>query len=90
MTTGDTVRDVAPEGDPEAGDVLAAVAAQDPDGSPAALWVALSDALAGATETTATTDAPRARDAIDAPATTDTLRASACLAALLSASLRMR
>jgi hypothetical protein len=53
MTTGDTVRDVAPEGHPEAGDVLAAVAAQDPDGSPAALWAALADALAGAPESTA-------------------------------------
>src|SRR3954463_11632075 len=60
MTTGSTVRDVAPEGDPEAGDVLAAVAAQDLDGSPAALWAALADALAGVTETTATTAAPAA------------------------------
>jgi hypothetical protein len=66
MTTGDAVRDVAPQGDPEAGDVLAAVAGQDPDGSPAALWAALADALAGATETT-TTDAAAAPQATDAP-----------------------
>ena len=60
------MRDVAPQGDPEAGDVLAAVAGQDPDGSPAALWAALADALAGATETT-TTDAAAAPQATDAP-----------------------
>ena len=51
MTTGDTVQEIAPDGDARTGDdVLAAVAAQDPEGSPAALWAALADALAGATE----------------------------------------
>src|SRR5436305_47936 len=50
MTTGDTLDEIAPDRDAPADDVLAVVAAQDPDGAPAALWAALADALAGTSQ----------------------------------------
>src|SRR3954454_17791901 len=51
MTTPETRDAAAPVPSEVADDVLAAVAAQDLDGPPAALWAALSEALAGEAST---------------------------------------